>query len=95
MPCLSCAQSKNVAYDRMIVRKLDIIFEKPCADCGETDKDILDFASGNKVWDMVASQSPWPEINKEIQKTEVVCGNCLRRRISATVGRYGIPSHSR
>lgn len=54
-----------------------------CVDCGERDPVVLDFDHlRDKEFDI--SQSParysWDRIEAEIQKCEVVCANCHRRR---------------
>lgn len=56
-----------------------------CADCGETDPVILelDHVRGVKtacVTKMISSGYRWESVMKEIEKCEVVCVNCHRRR---------------
>lgn len=57
----------------------------PCVDCGESDPVVLDFdhVRGEKrrnVSRMVASHFSEKNILAEIEKCEVVCANCHRRR---------------
>lgn len=60
--------------------------ENPCVDCGETDIRCLEFdhidpskkRSGIGV--LVQSGMPWSTILTEIEKCEVRCANCHRRR---------------
>jgi hypothetical protein len=91
--CLTCDQLKNRAYINQIHKKLTLIFSSfPCVDCGETDLDLLEFDSGAAVWTAIASEEPWVQVNKIIAKSQVVCANCNRRRLSEKVGRWGIPN---
>lgn len=61
----------------------------PCVDCGETDGRVLefdhlrdkDFNIGNALRDR-----PWDLILAEMDKCEVVCANCHRRRTARRVG---------
>jgi 5-methylcytosine-specific restriction endonuclease McrA len=68
---------------------LDYFAAHPCCDCGETDPIVLEFDHlRDKVFD-VAQALPyrnWASILAEIEKCEVVCANCHRRR---TARRHG------
>lgn len=93
MQCLTCDQLKNRAYLSQIHRKLELVFSTfPCADCGEQDIELLEFDSGPLVWDAIAREEPWVQINKAVSKSTVVCANCNRKRLSEKVGRWGIPN---
>jgi hypothetical protein len=70
---------------RDLQRKLlDHLRAHPCVDCGETDPVVLDFDhQRDKIANvslMVLRKRPWPVILAEIEKCEVVCANCHRRR---------------
>lgn len=57
----------------------------PCIDCGESDCVVLDFdhVRGKKymaIGDMLAEVKSIDKIQKEIEKCDVRCGNCHRRR---------------
>ena len=61
----------------------------PCVDCGERDPVVLEFDHlRDKRFDIgpAISQRSWRDILAEIQKCEVVCANCHRRRTSARRG---------
>ncbi len=61
----------------------------PCVDCGEADPVVLEFdhlraksfAIGPKL-----AQTSWQRILAEIDKCEVVCANCHRRRTATRRG---------
>jgi len=58
--------------------------EHPCVDCGETDITVLEFDHIKKryktVGQLIAQTRHWPKVLKEIEKCEVRCANCHRRR---------------
>lgn len=66
----------------------------PCVDCGETDPVVLEFdhiESKNKdaaVSTMVSTLKSWERILEEIEKCEVRCANCHRRRTAKQQGWY-------
>ncbi len=55
-----------------------------CADCGEHDPIVLEFdhVRGEKLLTIADARSSrsWASIMEEIEKCEVVCANCHRRR---------------
>lgn len=69
---------------------LEYFVKHPCADCGEVDPVVLEFdhLSDNKLFN-VAQALPsrtWQTILDEIEKCEVVCANCHRRRTAQRRG---------
>ena len=61
----------------------------PCVDCGESDPVVLEFDHlGDKAFDIATNLSfrNWPSILAEIEKCEVVCANCHRRRTARRRG---------
>ena len=55
----------------------------PCADCAETDPVVLEFDHLRDKTFTIGSKLtnyPWEKILEEIEKCEVVCGNCHKRR---------------
>ncbi len=65
----------------------------PCIDCGNTDVRVLEFdhIKGNKRMDvtkMVSHAYSWENIQKEIDKCEVVCSNCHKIRTYTRSGSY-------
>jgi hypothetical protein len=74
-----------------VVRYLDL---HPCVDCGEKDIVVLDFdhRAGEQKVRAIGSMLPkfysWEKIEKEIQKCDVRCANCHRRRTAKDFGWY-------
>jgi hypothetical protein len=68
---------------------LDYFVDHPCVDCGETDPVVLDFDHLRdkefSIGHELASQ-PWERVLAEIDKCDVVCANCHRRRTAARDG---------
>jgi hypothetical protein len=84
----AAAWTRRTAVDRLSWL-LDYFEEHPCVDCGESDPVVLEFdhlrdkkfgvATGmrNKNWELVLA---------EIEKCDVVCANCHRRRTARRGG---------
>ena len=66
--------------------------DHPCVDCGESDIIVLEFDhQGDKdfnVSSMVGSAYSIDKIKKEIDKCEVVCANCHKRRTAKQFNWY-------
>lgn len=64
----------------------------PCEDCGETDPVVLEFDHlSNKEFGIAQAARTgygWNRILVEIQKCEVVCSNCHRRRTAKRSGNW-------
>ncbi len=63
----------------------------PCVDCQERDFVVLEFdhVRGEKklgVAEMASRGISWAEIEKEIEKCEVRCANCHRRKTAKQLG---------
>jgi hypothetical protein len=68
---------------------IDYFKAHPCVDCGEEDPVVLEFDHlGNKSFDIgqVLPYRNWQSILDEIDKCEVVCANCHRRRTAQRKG---------
>src|SRR5262249_10558994 len=91
-------RERRIAQDaarKLVVReeRTKLLFEyfeeHPCTDCGERDPVILEFdhlrdksfAIGSKLTHMA-----WAKILAEIEKCEVVCVSCHRRRTESRRG---------
>jgi hypothetical protein len=63
--------------------------EHPCVDCGEDDPLVLEFDHlGDKQFSIGRGmrERPWKAVLAEIEKCEVVCANCHRRRTNRRGG---------
>ena len=61
----------------------------PCVDCGETDPVVLEFDHLRDKSFAVSqglSRASWERVLQEIEKCEVVCANCHRRRTARRRG---------
>jgi hypothetical protein len=67
-------------------RLLNYFQAHPCVDCGETDPVVLEFDHINRkeklmeVSKLVSLQRPWRIVFAEINKCQVRCANCHRRK---------------
>jgi hypothetical protein len=85
-------QSKKQLMDKRKERKrmrylflFQYLNKHPCVDCGETDPVVLDFdhVRGDKIAElskMAHGLRPMTMIEQEIEKCEVRCSNCHRRK---------------
>ncbi len=66
----------------------------PCVDCGEDDIAVLEFDHRDRatkemrVSALVCQGYGWMTIKEEIDKCDVRCANCHRRRTSKQLGWY-------
>ena len=83
------AQSKRrLRLER--TKYLIVYFEThPCVDCGERDAVVLEFDHlRDKAFDIGTKliHRTWESVLEEIEKCEVVCANCHRRRTARRQG---------
>lgn len=81
------------AEKRLLENKLKAVCyleQRSCTDCHEQDVRVLDFdhkrdKNGN-ISNMIANGCAWKTILKEIEKCEIRCANCHRKKTSAELG---------
>lgn len=74
-------------------RLFEYLEQNPCVDCGESDPVVLEFdhVRGKKLYNVSAMSAlvlSWKTILKEIEKCEVRCANCHRRKTAERHGSY-------
>ena len=89
-PCTSAQAVWQRSYQKdfrktKTAKQLEYLLSHPCVDCGEKDPVVLEFdhVRGVKEWNvslLVRSNSSWKRVLEEIEKCEVVCANCHKRR---------------
>lgn len=71
---------------------LDHLRKHPCVDCGEADPVVLEFDhlrdKVKEVTVLALAGNSWQAVLAEIEKCEVVCANCHRRRTSMRRGSF-------
>ena len=65
----------------------------PCVDCGEKDFAVLEFdhVRGDKkgnIANLIANDTSWHAIKEEINKCDIRCANCHKRRSAKQFGWY-------
>lgn len=90
-PALAARRKKNRDRNRRYVHEL--LADSPCVDCGEREISTLQFdhVRGTKTRSvslMVSSAAAISTLQAEIDKCDVVCGNCHRIRTSNQFGSY-------
>lgn len=91
--CISCNTEKTTSKRNKNRTKIyNYLLVNPCADCGEKDPIVLEFDHldpKNKNYNISNMMSySWEKIEKEIEKCQVVCANCHRRRTASTYNWY-------
>ncbi len=77
---------------RNVTRRLvfDYLQVHPCVDCGEPDVIVLDFDHQRDkkytISQLIVSNKEWSQILNEIEKCEVRCANCHRRKTAEKFG---------
>ncbi|MBI5004893.1 MAG: hypothetical protein HZC04_01770 [Candidatus Lloydbacteria bacterium] len=76
-------------------RLLDFLSSKQCVDCGEKDPVVLDFDHLNphtkfkSVAKMLSGHYSWKSVLIEINKCDIRCANCHRRKSYIQLGYWG------
>jgi hypothetical protein len=83
------AKRKRARAERRMHFLLEYLCANPCADCGEAYPLVLEFDHvRGKRFDVCRGlpDRNWESILEEIEKCEVVCANCHRRRTAERAG---------
>lgn len=71
---------------------MEYLSERSCTDCGITDSVVLEFDhlsdKKHNISSMMRAGYRWLSVLEEIEKCEVVCANCHRKRTYARSGCY-------
>jgi hypothetical protein len=86
------ARNRRVRREQS-ARAFSYLSHHPCVDCGEDDPVVLEFdhVRGKKllaVCSMIRAGYSWQKIETEIDKCEVRCANCHRRKTAIERGYY-------
>ncbi|WP_249009275.1 hypothetical protein [Conexibacter sp. DBS9H8] len=84
----AAARRARVVRERMSLL-IAYFASHPCVDCGESDPRVLEFDhQRDKAFDIGAGMRdrPWTDVLEEIDKCEVRCANCHRRRTAQQFG---------
>jgi hypothetical protein len=74
---------------------LEYLSARECIDCGENDPIVLEFDHRNPeeksrtVARFLSGHNSWESVKKEIEKCEVRCANCHRRKSYKQFGHWG------
>lgn len=86
------AQQKTRAIQRNQEHVREYLNEHPCVDCGESDALVLEFDHLHDKDRGIAQLSvdgvSWNNILREIQKCQVRCANCHRKKTARQFGWY-------
>jgi hypothetical protein len=93
------ARVGKVKQFKLLKEKLsEYLWMHPCVDCGEPDPVVLEFdhvrgiKTGNVSVMVYSHGLPWCRILTEIEKCDVRCANCHRRKTSVQFGWHGYPT---
>lgn len=80
---------------RIRQKLFEFLSEKQCVDCGEKDPIVLDFDHVDpknrfkNVARMLSGHYSWKSVLEEIEKCEIRCANCHRRKSYVQFGYFG------
>ncbi len=94
------ARKRKLAVKRTNQKNLlDYLDQHPCVDWGESDVVCLEFdhvrGGKKKAISVLVKTHEWETIEREIEKYEVRCANCHRRKTARQRGYYKIAGNER
>lgn len=85
-------ERKNATIGNSQQKIVEYLQNNPCVDCKESDIIVLEFDHQRdkfkNVSEMIMQGYTFKRILEEIEKCEVVCANCHKRRTAKTFGYY-------
>jgi hypothetical protein len=85
----NAARRKHALIAERTAYLIEFFRERPCVDCGETDPLVLEFdhiGQENFSISVGIRGHKWQSVLDEIERCEVVCANCHRRRTAIRAG---------
>jgi len=86
---------RNFAYRAVLAEKIaDYLADHPCVDCGETDLRCLEFDHRDRktktagISFLLRDARSWSVLLGEIDKCDVRCANCHRRKTAAEINSW-------
>ncbi len=81
-------QSRNKIRKENARKVFEYLAEHPCINCGESDPIVLEFDHRDRVEKVgnvanLVNDGSWKRVMLEIQKCDVLCANCHRRKSAA------------
>lgn len=86
--------SQKLRRELRYLKILQFLKDKKCTHCSETDPVVMEFDHINKntkimcVSEMVTLCFSWKKIEAEINKCQILCANCHRRKTAKDFGYY-------
>jgi hypothetical protein len=85
-------QNRTVRFLEVRRLRWEFLLAHPCIDCGCADPMVLQFDHRSEkvteVSRLLQSSADWTEVLAEIEKCDVRCANCHRRKTALTIGYY-------
>jgi hypothetical protein len=84
--------SKEFWYKEYRNRIIAYLEEHPCIDCGNNDIEVLEFDHKDQqlkmfnIGEALSHGYGWPKIQNEIEKCDVRCANCHRKKTRKQLG---------
>jgi len=91
-------EAQTAAIRRKRIFVWEYLLQHPCVDCGESDPVVLDFdhidasSKSENICRIVTSGRSLKTLTQEIEKCEIRCSNCHRRRTASQFGYYAYVS---
>ncbi len=81
-------ESREKLREQSARKVFEYLINHPCINCGESDPIVLEFDHRNRddkieSVSILVRNSSWKRIEFEIQKCDVLCANCHRRKSAA------------